>query len=84
MRALLWMTLFAVSVIFAEPVNLAQLKEDYIAQSGDTLTDTLSGDYMLSIADGAEVVLKNVVIVGDEYAHGGAGITCKGMLKRKK
>ena len=78
MRALLWMTLFAVSVIFAEPVNLAQLKDDYIAQSGDTLTDTLSGDYMLSIADGAEVVLKNVVVVGDEYAHGGAGITCKG------
>lgn len=79
MRALLWMTLFAVSVIFAEPVNLAQLKDDYIAQSGDTLTDTLSGAFRLSIADGAEVVLKNVVVVGDEYAlHGGAGITCKG------
>ena len=55
--ALLWMALFASSAAFAEPINLAELEEDYVAQSGDTLTDTLSSAYMLSIADGAEVVL---------------------------
>ena len=74
---LLWMALFASSAALAEPINLAQLEEDYVAQSGDTLTDTLSSAYMLSIADGAEVVLKNAVVVREGY-EGGAGIICEG------
>ena len=77
MRVLLWMALFASSAAFAGPVNLAQLQEDYVAQTGDTLTDTLSSAYMLSIADGAEVVLKNAVVVREGY-EGGAGIICEG------
>ena len=77
MRALQWMFLFATSCVFAGQVNLSQLQDDYIAQSGDTLTDTLSGSFRLSIADSAVVTLKNVVVVGDEF-ESGAGIACKG------
>ena len=62
------------------PVDLATLTSDYTAQDGDTLTGTLGGNYMISIADGAEVTLDNATIIGVNEGNNykWAGITCLG------
>ena len=60
-------------------VNLSALTGDYTAQDGEVLTGTLSGNYKISIADGATVTLQNVTINAannDNYVW--AGITCLG------
>ena len=43
-------------------VDLEKLNRDYTAQDGDVLTGILSGDYSVSVADGATVTLINVRI----------------------
>ncbi|MBO4842788.1 MAG: hypothetical protein J5478_05390 [Bacteroidales bacterium] len=60
-------------------VDLATLTADYEAQDGDMLTGIISGNYKITIADGATVMLKNAVIYGvndDKYEW--AGITLLG------
>ena len=60
-------------------VDLSKLTAKYTAQNGETLTGTLSGNYKISIADGATVTLGGMTING---VHGNdyqwAGITCEG------
>lgn len=59
--------------------NLAELKGDYRAHDGDTLTDSLAGYYKISIADGATVTLDSVIIEGvNNDAYKWAGISCEG------
>ncbi len=59
--------------------DLSTLTGAYTAQDGEVLTGTLGGNYKISIADGATVVLRDATING---THGmnyqWAGITCKG------
>jgi hypothetical protein len=61
-------------------VNLTSLTEDYVAQDNVVLTGTLAGNYKISIADGATVMLNNVDINGSGTWTSGdyAGITCVG------
>ncbi len=40
-------------------VDLGTLDGDYTAQDGDVLTGTLAGDYKITVADGANVTLKD-------------------------
>ena len=59
--------------------DLANITGAYTAKDGDILTGTLGGKYKISIADGATVYLKDVVIKGvydDNYKW--AGLTCLG------
>ena len=62
-------------------INLAALSGDYIAQNGDVLVGTLAGIYKISIAENANVELKDVTInstgVDDSY-YDWAGLTCLG------
>ena len=52
---------------------------DYQAQDGDILTGKLSGNYKISIADGAIVTLDGVTIDGEDNSdYKWAGITCEG------
>jgi hypothetical protein len=66
-------------------INLAKLTADYVAQDGDTLTGTLGGNYMITIANDAKVTLKNATINGtNDWSCRGdepcfwAGLTCLG------
>ena len=61
-------------------VNLAEKTSDYTARNGDVLTGTLSGNYKISIADGATVTLAGITINGgnDSDNKNWAGITCEG------
>ena len=61
-------------------VDLSKLVYDYCAKNSETLTGTLSGDYKISIAAGAEVTLSNVNINGSGTWNSGsyAGISCLG------
>ena len=54
-------------------VDIATLQSDYVAQDGDVLTGTLSGNYKISIANDAIVTLDGVTIDSS-----GAGIKCEG------
>ena len=45
--------------------NLSTLKGNYEAKHCETLTGTLSGNYKISIANGATVFLKDVTIKGN-------------------
>ena len=61
--------------------DLSTLTADYTASDGALLTGTLSGNYKVSIASGATVMLKNVTINGvhvDDNTYKWAGITCAG------
>ena len=63
----------------ATVVDLSKLTADYEAQDGETLINTLGGNYKITIADGATVTLDGVTINGvndSEYLW--AGITCAG------
>ena len=67
---------------FSNVVDLAGLTGDYVADRGDILTGTLGGNYKVSIADKATVMLKNATIQGPQDATGEwAGITCEGDCK---
>ncbi len=84
--------LFAVSASFAEEVDLSTLTGHYEAKNGDILTGTLNGDtdkpqpYKITIADGAEVTLRDATINGtnEKICFEGssscswAGLTCLG------
>ena len=60
-------------------INLGTLTDDYTAQNGDVLTGTLSGNYKISIANGATVTLNGVTINGGTNSNAAwAGITCLG------
>ena len=61
--------------------DLSTLSGDYTASDGELLTGTLSGNYKVSIADDAIVILKDVTINGvhvDQKSYKWAGITCAG------
>ena len=60
--------------------DLSTLTGNYQAQNNDMLTGTLSGNYKITIADGATVKLKNVKINENGTWTSGdyAGITCVG------
>ncbi len=60
-------------------VNLSTIGANYVAQHGDVLTGTLTGNYKISIADGATVTLAGIIINGgDDWDTDWAGITCEG------
>ena len=62
-------------------IVLNDLTGDTELQDGDVVTGTLDGNYIITIADGAEVTLNDVTIDGtDEWgeAYNHAGITCLG------
>jgi hypothetical protein len=60
-------------------LNLSTLNSDFTAQAGDVLTGSLSGNYKVSIADGATVTLGGVTINGtNDDSYKWAGITCLG------
>ena len=60
-------------------VNLATLTSDFTAENYDVLTGTLAGNYKISIADNANVELKDVTINGgNNSSTNWAGLTCDG------
>ena len=62
-------------------INLASLTANYTAQNGDVLTGTLAGNYKISIAENANVELKDVTINStgvDDSNYDWAGLTCDG------
>ena len=62
-----------------EQVDLSTLTGDYEAQNGDILTNTLGGNYKISIAPGAKVTLNGVTINGvNDEQYNWAGLTCEG------
>ena len=63
----------------AEMVDLALISADYEARDGETLSGILSGNYKITIADGATVTLHNAVIYGvNESEYPWAGVTALG------
>lgn len=61
--------------------DLSTLTADYTAKDGEVLTGTLGGNYKVSIAKDAHVMLKDVAINGvhvDKDTYKWAGITCAG------
>ena len=71
--------LLAVSPARADTVNLATLTGDYTAADGTTLTNTLSRNCKISIADGATITLEKAKILGtNSTSCQWAGLTCEG------
>ena len=63
----------------ANEVDLSTLTGNYVAQDHDVLMGTLGGNYMISIAEGATVTLKDVTIEGvNNYSYKWAAINCLG------
>ena len=59
--------------------NLATLDDDVVAADGTVIYGTLSGNYKVSIAEGATVTISNVVISGENDSdYEWAGINCEG------
>ena len=59
--------------------KLDDLDGNYVAQDGEVLTGTLNGNYKISIAAGATVILNGVTINGvDNIDYNWPGITCEG------
>lgn len=65
--------------VVAPVIDLSTLAADYTAKDGETLKGTLSGNYKISIADGATVTLDGLTIngVNDENCKW-AGLTALG------
>lgn len=64
---------------FSRTINLSTLSGDHTATDGEVLTGILGGNYKISIADGATVVLRDAVINGTNSSeYNWAGITCLG------
>ena len=61
-------------------VDLAKLTDHYVVEDGALLLNKLSGNYKVSIADGATVTLKNITIGTGNFIRGTnwAGLTCEG------
>ena len=60
-------------------IDLSTLTSDYIAQDNNILTGTLAGNYKITIADNANVELKDVTINGgNNSSTNWAGLTCDG------
>ena len=60
-------------------IDLSTLTSDYIAQDNNILTGTLAGNYKITIADNANVELKDVTINGNNDGNYlWAGLTCLG------
>ena len=71
--------LLAVTPARAETVNLSTLFGDFTVTNGTTLNGTLSGNYKISVADGATITLDRVTIRGGNNASfPWAGLTCEG------
>lgn len=72
-------TMTPVTMKMQKVVDLSKLTADYEAQDGDILTETLGTNVKISIADGAEIALRNMAINGiDNESYQWAGITCLG------
>ena len=72
-------TMTPVTMKMQKVVDLSKLTADYEAQDGDILTKTLGTNVKISIADGAEIALRDVAINGiDNKSYQWAGITCLG------
>ena len=72
-------TMTPVTMKMQKVVDLSKLTADYEAQDGDILTETLGTNVKISIADGAEIVLRDMAINGiDDASYQWAGITCLG------
>ena len=68
-----------VNMSMVKTINLSELQGDCEAKNGYTLTGTLAGNYKVSIADGATVILDGVTINGvDNNSYSWAGINCAG------
>jgi len=64
---------------FIEVVDLSKVTGDVVIYDGQTITGELAGNYKVTIADGARVTLKDVVIKGENNtAYAFAGITLAG------
>ena len=64
---------------FIEVVDLSELTEDVTIYDGQTITGELQNNVKVTIADGATVTLKDVIIEGeDNHAYAFAGITLEG------
>ena len=62
-----------------DTVDLATLTGDYTVQDGTVLTGTLTNDYKISVAAGASVLLKGMIIPGISTAeHPWAGLSLLG------
>ena len=60
-------------------INLSTRTAAYSAKSGDILTGTLGSNVKISIANGANITLRDVTINGvDNASCAWAGITCEG------
>ena len=73
---------YNVSWRMGQPISLAGLTDDYVAQDGDFLTGVLDVEnhpVKISIADGATVTLAGVTIEGvNDDSYSWAGINCIG------
>ncbi len=58
--------------------DLSQLWSDFEARDGETLFGSLSGDYKITVADGASVTLRDVSVTNLSSACEWAGLTCLG------
>ena len=62
-----------------EVTDLSTLNADYTAHDGEVLTGKLGGNYKISIAAGATVILQDVTINGtNDVSYQWAGINCLG------
>lgn len=72
-------TMTPVTMKMQKVVDLSKLTADYEAQDGDILTEALGTNVKISIADGAEIALRDMAINGiDNESYQWAGITCLG------
>ena len=72
-------TMTPVTMKMQKVVDLSKLTANYEAQDGDILTETLGTNVKISIADGAEIALRDMAINGiDNASYQWAGITCLG------
>lgn len=72
-------TMTPVTMKMQKVVGLSKLTANYEAQDGDILTKTLGTNVKISIADGAEIALRDMAINGiDNKSYQWAGITCLG------
>lgn len=72
-------TMTPVTMKMQKVVDLSKLTADYTAQNGETLTGTLTANVKISIADGAEIALRDMAINGVSSSDvKWAGITCLG------
>ena len=63
-------------------IDLSSVLSNTVVKNGDTLKDSLGGNYKISIANGATVTLDGVIIEGvNDSACSWAGLTCEGDCK---